>query len=139
MIPIIGVSFSVSGMWVPFAITMLPVDDVTTSLFTSVDDNIDVTKPTQVIDKAGNAWVLDCGTLYPSEKGAMIGAWMVEGFDLLMLLNSDIALSENTHSGVEQAKLRLEAAKKRKDMVIAAIEKQFSDNRYLMDRLSTYR
>lgn len=139
MIPIIGVSFSIKGVWVPFAITMLPVDSVMTSLFTTVEDCIDVTKPTRVKDQNGEDWILDYGTLYPLEKGAMIGAWMVEGFDLLMLLNSDIALSENTHSGVEQAKLRLEAAKKRKDMVIAAIEKQFSDNRYLMDRLSTYR
>lgn len=139
MIPIIGVSFSIKGMWVPFAITMLPVDAASVVLFTSIEDNFDITKPTHVKDQKGEDWVLDCGTLYPLEKGAMLGTWMVEGFDLLMMLNSDIALSENVYSGVEQAALRLDAAKKRKNMVISAIEKQFSDNRYLMDRLSTYR
>ena len=122
MIPIIGVSFSLNGVCVPFATTMLPVDSVTTSLFTSVEDCIDVTRPVRVKDQKGEDWVLDCGTLYPLEKGAMVGAWMVEGFDLLMRLNSDIGLSENIYSRANQAALRLEAAKKRKNMVIAAIE-----------------
>ena len=139
MIPIIGVSFSIKGTWVPFASTMLPVDSVMTSLFTTVEDSIDVRKPVRVKDQNGEDWVLDCGTLYPLEKGAMVGVWMVEGFDLLMRLNSEIGLSENIYSRANQAALRLEAAKKRKNMVIAAIEEKFSNNRYLMDRLSTYR
>lgn len=139
MIPIIGVSFSIKDMWVPFAITMLPVDSVMTCLFTTVEDSIDVRKPVRVKDQNGEDWVLDCGTLYPLEKGAMVGVWMVEGFDLLIRLNSEIGLSENIYSRANQAALRLEAAKKRKNMVIAAIEEKFSNNRYLMDRLSTYR
>jgi len=139
MIPIIGVSFSLNSLHVPFASTMMAVDSVSTRLFTSIEDCIDVTTSSCVRDQDGEEWILDGGALYLLKNSDTVSTWMAEGFDMLARLNSYIGLSENIYSMANQAELRLEAAKKRKDMVIAAIEEKFSDNKYIMNRLNNYR